>query len=514
MTMTDARASGLLLHPTSLPGGHGIGDLGPEARRFVDWLAAAGQTFWQILPLAPTSAGNSPYSALSTFAGNPLLVSLEDLVEEGLAPPSVLEDLPGNGEHVDYGAVIERKLAALDTVCAAFLKRPSDDELWVDYDLFRARHEADWLDEYALYTALKARHKGRAWTEWNALYVTRNPIGLGEARHTLGFEVRKVKVQQFLFFRQWQRLHDHARARGIRIIGDMPIFVAADSADVWSRPELFELDTAGCPTVVAGVPPDYFSATGQLWGNPLYRWDAHRAENFGWWQKRLAKTMEQVDLIRIDHFRGFDACWQVKAGEETAIHGQWVPVPGYELFQSLTERFGDMPVIAEDLGIITPEVERLRDHFGFPGMRVLPFEWGEDFHPEAYDPDRFPRNRVFYTGTHDNDTILGWFRSIGGEHSRPGRAMLDYMGSDGREPHWDFLRFALGTNARIAMAPVQDVLGLGTEARMNLPGQADGNWTWRLRPGQLTDGLAERLRGLTEASGRLADPEAAGVMPA
>jgi len=511
--MTFPRASGLLLHPTSLPGGHGIGDLGPAARRFVDQLAMAGQHYWQILPLAPTSAGNSPYSALSSFAGNPLLISFDDLLQEGMADPTLLDTLPPNRDHgVDYGEVTQGKLAALDRVCADFLKRPSHDDLWADFEIFRARHDADWLDDYALYTVLKARHGGAAWQDWNTLYVKRDPIGMGEARHTLGFEIRKVKVQQFLFFRQWGRLRAHAADRGVKIIGDMPIFVAGDSADVWAQPHLFELDGMGRPTLVAGVPPDYFSATGQRWGNPLYRWDAHRHEGFAWWKKRLAKTLETVDLVRIDHFRGFEAYWEIQAHEPTAINGRWVPAPGYELFQALRDALGDVPVIAEDLGIITPEVERLRDHFGFPGMRVLPFEWGDDFYPERYDPCRFPENRVFYTGTHDNDTILGWFNAVGGAHSRTGQAMLSYLGSDGAAPHWDFIRFALNTNALTAIMPVQDVLGLGTAARMNVPGRADNNWAWRLAPDQLDDGALARLRDLTAAAGRLVGAGAAGTV--
>lgn len=306
--MTFARSSGILLHPSSLSGGHGIGDLGPAARQFLDQLADAGQSWWQILPLSPTSAGNSPYSALSTFAGNPLLISFDDLVAEGLADAAILDRLPANREHgVDFGEVITGKLAALDEVCAAFLRRGGDDDLWGDFELFRARHEADWLDDYALFVALKNRHGGRAWQDWNALYVVRDTIGLAEARHSLGAEIRRIKVQQFLFFRQWDRLRKHASARGVKIIGDIPIFVAGDSADVWSRPHLFELDPAGRPTRVAGVPPDYFSATGQLWGNPLYRWDTHQAEGFAWWHLRMAKTLEMVDLVRIDHFRGFES---------------------------------------------------------------------------------------------------------------------------------------------------------------------------------------------------------------
>ncbi|WP_119678084.1 4-alpha-glucanotransferase [Indioceanicola profundi] len=502
--MNLERASGILLHPTCLPGGHGIGDLGPAARHFVDQLAEAGQSWWQILPLGPTSAGNSPYSALSTFAGNPLLISFDDLIAEGLADSAIQYRLPQNRANgVDYGDVVSAKLAALDEVCANFLRRDGSDELWADFDLFRARHEADWLDDYALFIALKDRHRGRPWQEWNALYVMRDPMGLSEARHSLGMEIRRIKVQQFLFFRQWERLRAHAHSKGVRIIGDIPIFVAGDSADVWSKPHLFELDNTGRPTLVAGVPPDYFSATGQLWGNPLYRWDAHRAEGFAWWQLRMAKTLEMVDLVRVDHFRGFEAYWEIPAGQETAINGRWVPAPGYELFQSLRDRFGDVPVIAEDLGIITDEVERLRDHFGFPGMRVLPFEWGEDFHPERSDSSRHPENRIFYTGTHDNDTILGWFRHVGGVDSDTGRAMLDFLHSNHTAVHWDFIRYAMETNARLAVVPVQDVLGLGTEARMNIPGVADGNWAWRLQPGQFDHHAVEGLRALTERTSRL-----------
>ncbi|HYE51480.1 MAG TPA: 4-alpha-glucanotransferase [Azospirillaceae bacterium] len=512
--MSDLRASGILLHPTSLPGGHGIGDLGPAARAFVDQLARMGQGLWQILPLVPTSAGDSPYSGLSTFAGNPLLISFDDLAAEGLADADLLATLPPNRpEGVDYGWVVSAKLPALDRVCADFLRR-ADEDLRSDFELFQARNDADWLDDYATFVALKAMHGGRAWTEWGAPYVKRDPVAMAEVRQQLSHEILKIKVQQFLFFRQWAAVRAHAHDRGVRIVGDIPIFVAGDSADVWSRPDLFELDQHGRPTVVAGVPPDYFSATGQLWGNPLYRWDAHRAEGFAWWHRRLARTLEQVDLVRVDHFRGFESYWEVPAHETTAINGRWVPAPGYELFQSMVDRFGRLPVLAEDLGIITHEVERLRDHFGFPGMRVLPFEFGEDFDPHRYDPHRFPENRVFYTGTHDNDTILGWLAHIGGDNSPVGRAVLDYIGSDRAAPHWDFVRFALNTSARYAIVPAQDILGLGTEARMNVPGRAEGNWTWRLAPGQLDEAVERRMRGLTEASGRLAraaQPEPVGA---
>lgn len=502
--MTDQRISGILLHPTSLPGGHGIGDLGPAARHFLGQMARAGQRIWQILPLAPTSLGNSPYSALSSFAGNPLLISFDDLIAEGLADAALVADLPGNDAgRVDYDRVATAKLAALDNVTRQFLKRRDADELWSDFALFCADQGEAWLDEYALYTVLKARHDGLPWMAWDAAYAGRDPLALADARETLALAIEQIKVQQFLFFRQWARLKAEAGRRGIRIMGDIPIFVAGDSADVWSRRDLFELDEDGRPLVVAGVPPDYFSATGQRWGNPLYRWEAHRAEGYEWWCRRISHTLTTVDMVRIDHFRGFESYWEIPASEETAIHGRWVEAPGYDLFQTLLDRCGPLPIIAEDLGIITPAVERLRDHFGFPGMRVLPFEWGEDFDPSRYDPDHYSANSVFYTGTHDNDTIMGWFDNMGGRDSARGRTMLAYLGSDGWAPHWDFIRFALGVNSRITITPLQDLLGLGSNARMNIPGQPDGNWGWRLAPALLTDGHLDYLRQLTAAAGRL-----------
>lgn len=504
--MSEQRVSGILLHPTSLPGGHGIGDMGPAARRFLQQLQAAGQVIWQILPLAPTSLGNSPYSALSSFAGNPLLISFDDLVAEGLAEPALLTTLPDNAApRVDYDRVARAKLEALDHVATEFLKRRPEDELWSDFELFCAHHDAEWLAEYALYTVLKARHDGAAWMDWNAAYATRDPLAMEEAQDALSHDIAKVKVQQFLFFRQWTRLKEDANGRGIRIMGDIPIFVAGDSADVWSRRDLFELDENGRPLVVAGVPPDYFSATGQRWGNPLYRWQAHRDEGFAWWCRRIQRTLETVDLVRIDHFRGFESYWEIPATEETAINGRWAPAPGYELFQALLDRCGPLPIVAEDLGIITPAVEKLRDHFGFPGMRVLPFEWGEDFNPASYDPNRYSANSVFYTGTHDNDTIMGWFRSLGGHDSDRGRTILAYLGSDGWAPQWDFIRFALGVNSIMTITPLQDLLGLGSDARMNIPGQPDGNWGWRLQAEMLTDGHLSYLRQLTQAAGRLGE---------
>lgn len=503
--MTASRNSGLLLHPSSLPGGHGIGDLGPAAREFVAQLALAGQSLWQILPLAPTSAGNSPYSALSTFAGNPLLISFDDLRDEGLADAEILSRLPADVPgHVNFGEVITGKLAALDTVCAAILRRSTDDDLLSDFELFCARHDRDWLDEYALFMVLKAQHGGRAWSDWTLPYASREPMALAQARQTLDNDIRRIKVQQFLFFRQWQRLRQHAHANGVRIVGDMPIFVAGDSADVWSRRDLFELDAAGRATLVAGVPPDYFSATGQLWGNPLYRWSAHDAEGFAWWKLRMAKTLEQVDLVRIDHFRGFESYWEIPAGELTAERGRWVEAPGRALFQALRDAFGTLPVIAEDLGTIDHKVEELRDHFDFPGMRVLPFEWGEEFQPERSDSSRHSENRVFYTGTHDNDTIIGWLNSLGGPDSERGQRILAFLHSDRSAPHWGFIRYAYETNARSVIVPVQDVLGLGSEARMNTPGLAEGNWAWRLRPDQLTADDLQRLRQMTADTGRLA----------
>lgn len=498
--MCTARASGLLLHPTSLPGRFGIGDLGPEAYRFVDFLQAAGQTLWQILPLGPTGYGDSPYQCFSAFAGNPLLISPELLVEEGLLDKEALEQVPAfPQERVDYGAVERWKNTILRQASARFfLQRPS--LLFGEFEAW-CRQEAGWLEDYALFMALKEAHNGAPWTAWAPELAQRRPAALQRARQDLEGAVRVHRFIQFTFFRQWKALRQYAKARGVRIIGDIPIFVAHNSADVWAHPELFFLDEAGQPTVVAGVPPDYFSPTGQRWGNPLYRWDRMAEDGYAWWVQRVRKALELVDMVRIDHFRGFEAYWEVPAAEETAIHGRWVPGPGMAFFEALQAHLGTLPVIAEDLGLITPAVEQMRDACGFPGMKILQFAFGSG--PDnPYLPHNYTTPRcVVYTGTHDNDTTAGWFSQIPPAE----RAYVcRYLHSDGREIHWDMIRLAMLSIAEMAVVPVQDVLGLGSEARMNLPGRPHGNWAWRCPAGALTDEIAGRLRQLAQDYGRYA----------
>ncbi len=490
-----------MLHPTSLPGRWGIGDIGPTAFRFVDFLSASGNKLWQILPLGPTGLGNSPYQCLSSFAGNPLLISLDVLVEEGLLQTS---DLEADGpppefpmDHVDYQAVREFKLPVLERSYRRFKSEAPDTHVKA-FDEFCEAHQ-EWLDDYALFMSLKERYGGISWSEWDGEIAGRRPGAVDYWRHRLARRIEIRKYYQYLFFRQWGNLRKHANDQGIQIIGDMPIFVAYDGADVWSNPELFHLDENGRPTAVAGVPPDYFSETGQLWGNPLYRWDRMAANGYAWWIKRLEATLRMVDIVRLDHFRGFEAYWEVPAGEKTAVGGHWVKGPGRKLFHQLEEALGELPVIAEDLGVITPEVEELRDEFERPGMKVLHFAFGDDA-DNPYLPHNYEYNCVAYTGTHDNDTTLGWFNSIDeGEREW----VLRYLGRDGSDICWDMIRLALASVAKMAIFPLQDALRLGSEARMNRPGTTEGNWTWRFREEALNDGLSQGLKTLSSAYGRI-----------
>ena len=496
-----ARASGLLLHPTSLPGGHGVGDLGPEAYRFVDFLVAAGQGLWQIMPLGPPGFGASPYAARSAFAGNPLLVSLDRLVEQGLLSPDDLRDAPsGDLERVDFPRVEAFKLERLRR---AFTRLAGHPEATARMTAFRAVH-AGWLEDYALFMALREAHREAVWTAWEPALVRREPEALARARRELAGEIAFHAFAQWLFFEQWGALRRYANARGVRIIGDLPIFVAHDSADVWAHQEIFDLDERGEPVTVAGVPPDAFSATGQRWGNPVYRWPVLQARGFDWWVARFRAVLETVDIVRIDHFRGFQAAWHIPAQEETAERGTWVETPGRELFAAVRAALGPFPVIAEDLGLITPEVHALRRELGFPGMKVLQFAFGggadNPYLPHNHEPDS-----AVYTGTHDNDTTVGWYASL---DERTRDHVRRYLAVDGNDIAWDLIRAALASVARIAVVPVQDVLALGSEARMNFPGRPHGNWSWRLRPGQLTPAHAARLRALTELYGRLAAPPA------
>ena len=504
------RASGVLLHPTSLPGRFGIGDLGDEAYRFVDWLAAAGQTFWQLMPLGPTGYGDSPYSAFSAFAGNTNLVSPEKLVEAGLLSDADIAEVPGdlNGVRVDYGKVIEYKRGLLEKAHSNFASKLKDDEaLRRDYEGF-LDFASVWLDDWALFAALRDEHKGEPWNTWAQGLARRAPAAVESARASFAEKVAAHRFFQYVFFQQWLKLKRYANERGVRIVGDMPIFVAHNSADVWARPELFKLKEDGAPEVVAGVPPDAFSRTGQLWGNPIYDWGRMRADGFAWWVARVRETLKIVDVVRLDHFRGFAAYWEVPAEHETAERGRWVEAPGRELFETLRRALGaEPPIIAEDLGTITPDVHALRDEFGFPGMRVLQFAFGGDPH-DTHLPHEYTPNTVAYTGTHDNDTVVGWFAQRSREDAPEGERRerelcLKYLGTDGSAINWDFIRAAQMSVAVLAVAQLQDVLGLSSEARMNTPASTEGNWAWRYAPGALTDSLAARLRETTAIYGRL-----------
>ncbi len=484
------RAGGVLLHPTSLPGPHGCGDLGPQAHTFARWLHDAGQRYWQMLPVGPLGYGNSPYSALSAFAGNPLFISLERLVEEGLLPRGALSQAPRfPAGRTDYAAARAFRGQCLRTAFAAFGKRTSDHP---SFEIFRAQ-SAFWLEDFALYSAIKSARRELPWTAWEADLRARDPAALDRARQALRAEIEQQRFEQYLFVRHWQALRDESAMLGVRLIGDLPIFVAHDSADVWAHRELFFLDPQGQPTVIAGVPPDYFSKTGQRWGNPLYRWDEATLQ---WWLQRFAAMLARFDAVRLDHFIGFTRYWEIPAEEPTAQNGRWRPGPGARLF----EKLGPLPLIAEDLGAVTPEVTALRDQFGFPGIKLLQFAFGTDPQAPTFLPYHYDRNAVAYTGTHDNDTTSGWFWKLGAEERA---AALAYLGSAGREIHWEMLRAVWASVANLAIAPVQDLLGLGSEARMNTPGTAQDNWEWRLEslPGAA---VQQRLRDLTSTYGRSA----------
>jgi 4-alpha-glucanotransferase len=485
-----------------------MGDLGPQAFAFVDFLAETRQGVWQVLPLGPTGYGDSPYQCFSAFAGNPLLICLDELVREGLLSASDLAAAPAFPEDaVDFGAVIAFKLPLLQKAYERFQAEapPSARDA---FEAFR-RDQAAWLPDYALYTALKEEHHGRAWTTWEPELRDRRPEALQRVGHTRAETVRARELWQHLFARQWSAVHQACRARDIRVMGDIPIFVAHDSADVWAHPELFQLEADGRPAVVAGVPPDYFSATGQLWGNPLYRWDVMARSGFAWWVARVRHTLRQMDLVRLDHFRGFEAYWEIPGDAETAASGRWMKGPGAALFVALRDALGDLPIVAENLGVITPEVEALRREFGFPGMAILQFAWGTDPQGSTFIPHNLTRDVVDYTGTHDNDTTVGWWTAGVGDSTRTAQEVEEehhyvrrYLRTDGSEIHWDFVRAVLASVADLAVVPLQDLLGLGSEARMNLPGRPAGNWRWRVRGEALTPQVRVRLREMTELFGR------------
>ena len=494
--ITEGRASGILLHPTSLPG-VGTGDLGEAAYRFVDWLVEAGQTLWQLLPLVATE--NSPYNGLSAFAGNTLLLSPALLVDDELLEADETEVPPGvMGDGLDFSEVARWKDRLLKRAYGAF-RAGWAPALRRGFDAYREEHAA-WLDDWALFRALRDEHAGATWSTWEKPLRRRDGDALARARLSLAEEVERHAFGQFLFDRQWGALRRYAGERGVRVIGDVPIFVAHDSADVWAHPEIFSLDEEGNPTVVSGVPPDYFSETGQRWGNPLYRWDVLEREGYRWWIDRFRRTLEMVDVARIDHFRGFESYWEIPADEETAIQGRWIPGPGTRLFEAVERELGKIPLIAEDLGIITPEVDTLREELGFPGMRVLQFAFGGDDPENPHLPANYPRLTVAYTGTHDNDTAAGWYAGASVEERAGLRVLTGEMG-DG--VHWGMIEVVERSAADVAILPLQDVLGLGSDARMNTPGTMEGNWAWRFREGDLTPGLAARLRAITRAAGRI-----------
>ncbi|MBA2595582.1 MAG: 4-alpha-glucanotransferase [Chloroflexia bacterium] len=495
--MKRTRHAGVICHPTSFPGPHGIGDLGEAAFRYVEWLARGSQTLWQVLPLGPIGLGNSPYASPSAFAGNELLISLPWLVGDGLLDAAQLEDAPEfPASHVDFDAVRAFKKRLLRESYDRF-RRGAAQELRSAFDTFCIAQDT-WLGDYALFMALKDVHEGVAWSQWPAEIALREPAALATARQTMQDQMRFHQFTQFLFDRQWHELRRYANDRGIRVVGDLPIFVAYDSADVWAHRHLFRLDTHGRPTEVAGVPPDAFTADGQFWGNPVYDWARNAEGGYAWWTDRVKSALRQVDILRIDHFRAFAASWVVPAGSATAANGHWEPGPGRRIFDAMEQVLGSLPLIVEDLGLVTPDVIALREELRFPGMKVLQFAFdsgpGNDYLPHNYDP-----LSVVYTGTHDNQTTIGWFRSL----SDPVRANVQrYLGRDGSDIAWDLVRTALASVADRAIAPLQDVMRLDDDARMNTPGIAYGNWSWRFAPHQLHEGLADGLRELTETYGR------------
>lgn len=496
------RSAGILLHPTSLPGAYGIGDLGPEAYRWIDFLVESGNSLWQVLPLGPTGYGDSPYQSFSSFAGNPYLVSPELLVRENLL---TLEDLANHPDFplaaVDYGAIIPWKLGVLDKAFDRF-QAGNFPEIQAELEDFSAANSF-WLDDFALFMALKESHGGQPWPTWEPALRSHDRQALEALRQDQAIAVQRQVFRQFLFFRQWTALRLYAGERGMRIIGDMPIFVAHDSADVWSHPELFYLDDSGNPTVVAGVPPDYYSPTGQLWGNPLYRWTVHAQTGYSWWLARLRKVLEMVDYIRLDHFRGFGGYWEVPAGLPTAEKGRWVRGPGEAFFTAIESALGELPLIAEDLGEISPDVVALREKFNFPGMKVMQFAFLNSDPNDQFMPHNYVRNCVAYTGTHDNDTTLGWFKTTPAKEREFG---LKYLGRDGSDIVWDMIRAVWSSVAVFALAPMQDILTLDTQARMNFPGKPSGNWTWRMPPWATEVALKSRLPAFNFLYGR--SPEA------
>ena len=498
--MSFARAAGILLHPTSLPSRGGIGDFGPAAYRFADFLASARQGVWQVLPLGPLGYGNSPYSSTSAFAGNPLLISLERLADYGWIDHKQLDTLPSASSPVEYGNVFAQKLPLLFEAAHRFLKSASQEALG-RFEAFRAEN-AWWLDDFVLFDSLRARHKLEPWNQWPHELASREPAALKKATEELADDLRVRSALQFAFYEQWRGLRRYCAERAIRIVGDVAIFMNHDSADVWTHPELFRLDGQLEPEVVAGVPPDFFSRTGQRWGNPLYRWDVMKQQGYRWWIQRLRWATQHCDYIRLDHFRGFDQFWEIPAADPTAVNGHWVDGPRDDLFLKLREALGGLPFFAEDLGYITPEVHALRDRLQIPGMSVLQFGFGDEG-AHMYLPHR-AAGKVIYTGTHDNDTVVGWWHSGAAEHER--RNAESYLGRCEDGIHWAFIRAAQGSPGCLSVVPVQDILGLSSEARMNTPSLHGGNWRWRIQENHLNGDIASKMALLAEVSDRLPKP--------
>lgn len=503
-TLPAGRKAGVCLHVTSLPGPHGIGEIGADARRFIDTMVAMDLSVWQFLPTGPTAYGDSPYQPLSTFAGNELLIDTGELVEQGLLRKreiAALESLPAS--HVDYGALISAKLPLLRRAAARFAAT-ADSTLKAERDAFIEQHDGLWLHDYALFRILKTRHGELPWPAWETRYLRREPAAIRALEKDAAAELEAMKLIQFLFFRQWQRLREYAAASNVQLFGDMPICIALDSADAWAHPEMLQIDRDGRPAGVAGVPPDYFSEDGQLWGNPLYAWDVHAAAGYSWWVDRLRAYIDLADMVRIDHFRGFEAYWSVPPDAEDARIGIWKPGPGDAIFDAMHESLGQLPIVAENLGVITPEVEAIRARHAIPGMVVLQFNTA---YPD-FDPADVPEFGICYTGTHDNDTTQGWFRGSPGdirstgEIERTRQKVLELTGGSAASIHDDLVKLAFATDARLAIAPLQDFLGLGSEARINTPGTSRGNWTWRVQAPALSGELCDKVAGMVGDAGR------------
>jgi 4-alpha-glucanotransferase len=490
--MQFERSAGILLHPTSLPSKFGIGDLGKDAYKFVNFLSETKQKLWQVLPLGPTSFGDSPYQCLSAFAGNPLLISFEKLVEDKICSEKIFQNIPDFPTHkVNYGDVIDYKFETLELVYEEF-QSTKNETIKKDFFIF-CENEKEWLEDFALFVALKDYHDGKPWNEWEKDISQRKEKAIAHFKNHLRNEIEFYKFVQFLFFKQWLELKSYANLKGLKIIGDLPIFVAFDSADVWVNRHLFEVSEDGQPLYIAGVPPDYFSPTGQRWGNPHYKWDVMEKDDYKWWRERISSLLKITDIIRIDHFRGFYNYWKIPGDAPTAEKGEWVLGPGEKFFSTLEKYFGKLPIIAEDLGILVPEVYDLRDKFSFPGMKILQFAFGSKGE-RKFLPHNYVRNCVVYTGSHDNDTTLGWWNSIQNDGTDTKDFFLQYSGSNGQDICKDMIRLAYSSVADIVIIPLQDFLRLGSEARMNFPGKPDGNWSWRFNWNQISNDLIEEIK--------------------